>query len=133
MSKPEKKGVVAVLQDSSGRYLVIRRGLKLLRAPGWWCFAGGEVEPGEELERAMEREVFEELNLRVIAREQVHESISPNGVYQLHWFRVELTGSADDLKPYPDEVEEAQWLRADEILKLHPVLPGLITWLKEKS
>ncbi len=133
MPKPEKKGVVAILQDSSGRYLVIRRGLTLVRAPGWWCFAGGEVEPGEELEDAMEREVFEELALRVTAREQVHESISPNGVYQLHWFRVELTGSAGDLKPHPEEVAEVRWLRAEEILQLHPVLPGLIAWLQDKT
>ncbi len=127
--KTSKHGVVAVLQDSSGRYLVIRRGLNLTRAPGWWCFAGGEVEPGEGLERAVEREVREELSLRVTAREKVHESISPKGVYRLHWFRVEATGPLSDLKPHPTEVAEARWLSTEEILKLDPVLPGLIGWL----
>jgi 8-oxo-dGTP diphosphatase len=126
-----KHGVIAILQNASGRYMVIRRGLSLARAPGWWCFAGGEVEPGEELERALEREVFEELGLRVAAREKVHESVSPNGVYQLHWFRAELTGPASDLQPHPIEVAEAHWLFPEEILQLDPVLPGLIAWLND--
>lgn len=125
-----KHGVIAILQDPDGRYMVIRRGLTLARAPGWWCFAGGEVEAGEELERALKREVFEELGLRVAAREKVHESVSPNGVYQLHWFRAELTGPASDLNPHAVEVAEAHWLFAHEILQLDPVLPGLIAWLQ---
>ena len=128
-NEPQKHGVIAILQDARGRYMVIRRGLTLERAPGWWCFAGGEVEAGEAFQRALEREVFEELSLRVVTREKVHESISPNGVYRLHWFRAELTGPASDLKPHPIEVAEARWLTPEEILKLKDVLPGLIAWL----
>lgn len=128
-----KHGVIAILQDADGRYLVIRRGLTLARAPGWWCFAGGEVEPDEILECALEREVFEELGLRVSAKEKVYESVSPNGVYQLHWFRAELLGPANELTLHPVEVSEAHWLFAHEILALNPVLPGLITWLNEQT
>lgn len=130
---PTKHGVIAILQDASGRYMVIRRGLSLERAPGWWCFAGGEVEAGEELPRALEREVFEELGLRVVAKEKIYESISPNGVYRLHWFRAELTGPISDLTPHPIEVAEARWLSAEDILKLDPVLPGLIIWLQQEN
>lgn len=128
-----KHGVIAILQDADGRFLVIRRGLTLARAPGWWCFAGGEVEPDEVFERALEREVFEELGLHVSAKEKVYESVSPNGVYQLHWFRAELLGQASELTPHPIEVAEAHWLFAHEILALNPVLPGLITWLNEQT
>ncbi|MEI6231751.1 MAG: NUDIX hydrolase [Planctomycetota bacterium] len=128
--EPKKHGVIAILQDAGGRFLVIRRGLTLERAPGWWCFAGGEVEPGEVLERALEREVFEELGLRVAAGEKVYESVSPNGVYRLHWFRAELVGPVSELCAHPIEVAEARWLLGAEILELSPVLPGLIVWLK---
>jgi 8-oxo-dGTP diphosphatase len=128
---PEKHGVVAVLQDEQKRFLVIRRGLTLKRAPGWWCFAGGEVEAGEELERAIEREVREELNLAVEASEKIHETISPNGEFRLHWFRVNLSGPLEDLTPHSTEVHEARWLSAGEILGMEQVLPGLIAWIKE--
>ena len=128
-----KNGVIAILQDADGRYLVIRRGRTLERAPGWWCFAGGEVEPNEALERALEREVSEELGLCVAAKEKFYESVSPNGVYQLHWFKADLTGPACDLNPHPIEVAEARWLAAADIMQLNPVLPGLIAWLNSTA
>ena len=127
--EPHKHGVIAVLNDCDGRYLVIRRGLTLQRAPGWWCFPGGEVEPGEELQRAIEREVREELNLLVAAGEKINESISPNGEYRLHWFRVELTGPLADLRAHEIEVAEACWRSPREILLTPRVLPGLVEWL----
>ena len=132
-NSPKKHGVIAVLNDASGRYLVIRRGLTLARAPGWWCFPGGEVEPGESLPRAIEREVLEELNLRVQAGEKIHESISPNGEYLLHWFRVTLTGELADLRAHEIEVAEARWLDARAILELPQVLPGLLDWLRKET
>ena len=132
-NSPKKHGVIAVLNDNAGRYLVIRRGLTLARAPGWWCFPGGEVEPGESLPRAIEREVLEELNLRVQAGEKIHESISPNGEYLLHWFRVTLTGELADLRAHEIEVAEARWLDARAILELPQVLPGLLDWLRKET
>jgi|ERR1043165_4729720 8-oxo-dGTP pyrophosphatase MutT (NUDIX family) len=133
MGVPDRHGVVAVLQDDTGRYLLIRRGLSLVRAPGWWCFPGGEVEAGESLEQAIEREVWEELGVRVSAREKVHESISPNGVYRLHWLRVIPAGPLGELRPHEIEVAEAVWLSAEDILAREQVLPGLISWLKDQQ
>ncbi|HYF48028.1 MAG TPA: NUDIX hydrolase [Planctomycetota bacterium] len=129
---PDKHGVVAILQDEVGRYLFIRRGLKLKRAPGWWCFVGGEVDPGEAHSEAIVREVQEEVGLVVRALDKVHESISPNGEYRLHWLRVELSHAPQTIVPHPDEVEEARWLTAEDGLKLEPILPGLKAWLEKR-
>jgi 8-oxo-dGTP diphosphatase len=131
--RPGKDGVVAVLQDDEGRYLLIRRGWQLVRAPGVWCFPGGEVEPGESLTQAIEREVLEELGLRVSAREKLHESISPNGEYLLHWLRVEKLEPSAILQPSPDEVAEVVWLSATRALALEPILPALRSWLEKRS
>jgi 8-oxo-dGTP diphosphatase len=125
-----KDGVVAILKDGSGRYLFIRRGLRLKRAPGWWCFVGGEVEAGETLEAAAAREVREEVGLRVRALERVHESVSPNGEYRLHWFTTRIEPAVQDLVPSALEVEEWRWLDAAEGLLLDPILPGLKAWLE---
>ena len=128
---PDKHGVVAILQDDAARYLFIRRGLKLKRAPGWWCFVGGEVDPGETYSEAIVREVQEEVGLVVRPLDKVHESISPNGEYRLHWLRVELSHAPQTIVPHPDEVAEVRWLSAEAGRSLEPILPGLKLWLDE--
>ena len=130
---PLKDGVVAVLADDAGRYLFIRRGLTLRRSPGWWCFVGGQVEPGETLESAAAREMFEEVGLRVAVGGRIHDSVSPNGEFRLHWFETTLLTAGQIAVPCPVEVEEIRWLRAEDGLGLEPLLPGLRAWLEEKA
>jgi 8-oxo-dGTP diphosphatase len=129
---PLKDGVVAVLVDDAGRYLFIRRGLTLRRSPGWWCFVGGQVEPGETFESAVAREMFEEVGLRVAVGGRIHGSVSPNGEFRLHWFETTLLTPGQAATPCPVEVEELRWLRAEDGLRLEPLLPGLRAWLEEK-
>lgn len=128
-SQAPKEGVVAVLEDGEGRYLFIKRGAAVRRSPGWWCFVGGEVDPGETLETAMAREVREEVGLDVRVLEKVHECFSPNGEYRLHWFRARLSTPDQRPVPHPVEVAEARWLSLAEAVLLDPMLPGLREWL----
>lgn len=128
--QPDKHGVVALLQDEAGRYLFIRRGWALPRAPGMWCFVGGEVEQGESHGAAIVREVREEVGLSVRAGEKFHETISPNGEFRLHWLRVELLSDSATLTPHPHEVAEVAWLTLEDALRLEPILPSLRIWLQ---
>ncbi|HLY07883.1 MAG TPA: NUDIX hydrolase [Planctomycetota bacterium] len=128
-----KDGVVAILDDGAGRYLFIRRGLTLERSPGWWCFVGGQVEPGETLEAAAAREVFEEVGLRVRVHGLLHDSLSAGGEFKLHWFATTLDPAAQVLVPCPVEVDEVRWLTPADGLRLHPLLPGLKSWLEEQA
>jgi 8-oxo-dGTP pyrophosphatase MutT (NUDIX family) len=129
-SLPHKHGVVALIEDGAGRLLLIRRGWNIARAPGVWCFVGGEVETGETREQAIEREVLEEVGLTVTAREKIHESISPGGEFLLHWMRVSLPDGAQELKLHAQEVAEARWLTRQEAVLQEPMLPALKAWLK---
>jgi len=129
---PSKLGVVAVLEDTNGRYLFIQRSPFVVRAPGVWCFVGGEVEPKESLHTALEREVFEEIGLRVQAGEKIHESISPCGTFQLHWLRATTNSGEYPLTPNPAEVSSTQWLAPREALLLDPILETLKQWLEEQ-
>ena len=128
-----KDGVVAILENGEGRYLFIRRGLAIARAPGWWCFVGGEVEAGESLTAAMVREVREEVGLRVTVHEKVHECTSLTGDYLLHWFLVKVDPPDQVPAPHPHEVAEVRWLDVAEGLRLDPILPGLKAWLEAKK
>jgi 8-oxo-dGTP diphosphatase len=128
-----KEGVVAVLDDGAGRYLFIRRGPTLKRSPGWWCFVGGQVEPGESHEAAAAREMREEVGLRVTVEDRIHESLSPNGEFRLHWFSTRLDPLEQKVVPCPVEVDEWRWLSLADGLRLHPILPGLKLWLEQRA
>lgn len=60
-AKPAK--VTAALIEREGKILVARR-RPGLRSGGLWEFPGGKLEPGEEPEKGLERELEEELSVR---------------------------------------------------------------------
>jgi 8-oxo-dGTP pyrophosphatase MutT (NUDIX family) len=53
----------AVLQKSEGKLLLLRRSADSKTNPGRWEPRGGKMEPGERLDEALKREVFEETGL----------------------------------------------------------------------
>ena len=57
---------VGVIIDDSGHVLLGRR-LKGTHLAGYWEFPGGKVEPDETVLQALDRELKEELDIRVSA------------------------------------------------------------------
>lgn len=55
---------VGVLIDAEGRFLLTSRPAGKVYA-GYWEFPGGKLEPGETVEQALQRELQEELGIRV--------------------------------------------------------------------
>jgi mutator protein MutT len=62
--------VVAAIIERNGRVLICQRKAGQ-RFGGKWEFPGGKVEPDEELESALARELDEELDIRAIIGEEV--------------------------------------------------------------
>lgn len=112
--------VAAVLERADGSFLLAQRPAGKVYA-GWWEFPGGKVEAGEPLARALERELLEELGIRVrkaypwITRVHVYE----HGTVALHFFRVvEWQG-----EPHPHEGQAFVWQRSDQPV-VEPMLPA---------
>jgi 8-oxo-dGTP diphosphatase len=59
------KTVAAIIEFSPDKILLVKRDTIPFR--GYWALPGGRVEPGETVEKALEREVKEETGLDVIA------------------------------------------------------------------
>lgn len=116
--------VASGLIHRDGRYLIARRKAGVHLA-GYWEFPGGKREAGETLEECLQRELREELNVRVdipvpyrIVR---HEY--PEKVVELHFFRCVIeSGEAEAL-----ECAELRWVLPEEFSQFEfPPADGVI-------
>ena len=122
-----REGVVGVILDTEGRFLVIERS-QFVRAPGKLCFPGGGVEPGETQQEAVIRELQEELALVVRPIRKVWENQTRSGIV-LHWWRVEVE-STQPPRPSPEEVASYSWLRLRAFQAMPNALETNLDFLK---
>jgi 8-oxo-dGTP diphosphatase len=110
----------AVIQRADGAFLLARRPQGKVYA-GYWEFPGGKVEPGEPAERALARELHEELGIDPcnaypwITREYTY----PHAAVRLNFFRV----TAWKGEPHPKEEQAIAWQRFGTS-PVEPMLPA---------
>ena len=110
----------AVIQRADGAFLLTRRPAGKVYA-GYWEFPGGKVEPGEPADRALVRELHEELGIDActafpwITRVYTY----PHATVRLNFFRV--TAWKGD--PHPREEQAIAWQRFGAPLA-EPMLPA---------
>jgi ADP-ribose pyrophosphatase YjhB (NUDIX family) len=120
--------VGGIVRDEAGRLLLVRRARE--PALGLWSIPGGRVEPGEDDQTAVMREVCEETGLIVQVEELVGEVDRPGppgAVYVIRDYACRPTGGT--LKA-GDDAADARWVPPDELPTL-PTSPGLVEALRE--
>jgi 8-oxo-dGTP diphosphatase len=110
----------AVIQRADGAFLLARRPEGKVYA-GYWEFPGGKIEPGEPAERALARELHEELGIdaRTCFRWITREYVYPHAAVRLNFFRV----TAWSGEPHPREDQAIAWQRFGAPLA-EPMLPA---------
>lgn len=106
--------VAAGLIHHDGRYLIARRkpGVHLA---GFWEFPGGKREAGESLTECLQRELFEELGVRVdlpIPYRIVRHDY-PEKIVELHFFRCAI----EEGEAAPVDCEEIRWVLPEELTR----------------
>jgi 8-oxo-dGTP diphosphatase len=120
--------VGAVVVDSLGRLLLIRRGHE--PGAGLWSLPGGRVEPGETDAAALVREMREECGLDVVPGElagRVRRPAGDGAVFDIRDYRATVAGGS--LTP-GDDAADARWVPAPELDRL-ALTDGLLEVLRD--
>lgn len=106
---------VGVIQNEQGEFLVSQRqpGKHLA---GNWEFPGGKVEPGEQVEDALERELLEEIGVQVVQAESwlgVAHQYEEVQVFLDVWRVCQWQG-----EPSGCEGQNLRWVKATDMLQM---------------
>ncbi|MDT7789151.1 MAG: 8-oxo-dGTP diphosphatase, partial [Pseudonocardiales bacterium] len=117
----------AVVHDSNGRLLVVRRANP--PGEGLWSIPGGRVEPNETDETAVTREVAEETGLSVTVGSLVGsvERAAPNGVYLIFDYECQVTSG---VLRAGDDASDVAWADSATLATL-PTTDGLLQALSK--
>lgn len=127
---PERIAVAAGIIWRNGRFLACQRPMGKPFA-GFWEFPGGKVEANETPERALRRELWEELGIRVdetkFFKNSTHEYKERNLFVELYFFQIrQFSGEV-----ISREKQIFKWVTPAEALSLdflsadHDILLGL--------
>ena len=103
--------VTAIIHDDKGHIFATQRGYGEWK--DWWEFPGGKMEAGETPEEALQREIWEELETRIVV-ERFVETVEwdyPAFHLTMHCYLCHVESGHLELK----EHEAATWLRKDEL------------------
>jgi 8-oxo-dGTP diphosphatase len=115
--KPFSLSARVLIQDEAGRWLMLRRGPDTSWNPGKWDFPGGKIKKGENLEEALQREVFEETGLEVSVRS--FYGAAEDETHSLRVIHIVMTGDvkAGEIR-LDDESEEYAWVEPSNLSTL---------------
>lgn len=124
------KVVGAIIENHSNEILCALRS-PVMSLPNLWEFPGGKIESEENIKQAIEREIQEELDCKVIFKE-----VFCNHIHEYDAFIVDLTTVKCELiqnEPFAKEHSKLIWLKRENLCSLQwapadiPTVERLIT------
>lgn len=115
--------VAAIIHDEEGRIFATQRGYGDYK--DGWEFPGGKMEPGESPEEALRREIWEELETKIVV-ERLIQTVDydyPKFHLTMHCFWCHIESGSLTLKEHEaakwlsiENLNSVDWLPADKIV-----------------
>ena len=115
--------VAAIIHDDNGRIFATQRGYGDYK--DGWEFPGGKMEPGETPEDALKREIWEELETKIVV-ERLVQTVDydyPQFHLTMHCFLCSIESGSLILKEHEaarwlsrEQFDSVDWLPADQIV-----------------
>lgn len=107
--------VVAALIENDNNVLLARRSTGDVNVLGKWEFPGGKVEPDENEFKAIEREIKEEFELVIKAKEFITNNVCeyPTKVVDLRLYKCDYVSGEFNLHDH----SEYKWVDKEELLE----------------
>jgi 8-oxo-dGTP diphosphatase len=114
---PFKLSCYALVRNAEGAYLLLQRPKDKPHFPGQWELPGGKMDPGETIEQAVCREVWEEAGLKIVP-----EALAGAVDFPIKYFRAIMlvleAGCESDQVRLSKEHQTYRWVCPDEVLKM---------------
>lgn len=104
--------VAAVIKDDNGKILITQRNLQKSQG-GLWEFPGGKIEPNETRERAIIREIKEELDIDIQVESYLSEKVFNYPEKNINLIALECRKTNGDIKLL--EHEDYKWVENTEL------------------
>ena len=133
MDKYQKVGVQALIKRDDGSFLVTRRSPTNDFLPNLFDLPGGTVEFGEDPDKALEREIFEETSLKVKIDRPVYLYSQVQKERHQVWIIYECEYKGGEIKLNPEEHNEYKWVNLEEAKNIPTIifLQELLKYLNE--
>ena len=131
LQEGQKEAAVAIIRDPQGRTLWQLRDEGIDEYPGLWGLFGGGVEPGEAPNRALVRELKEELDLEATVLWDLGDFVHEQWYLHLFLVEMEVDFEALNLKEgqdwglFTDDEVASEQLKSDKLGQQRAVCPPL--------
>jgi len=116
---PIKKDAVVAIIQKEDTFLFIKRSDYINTAAGYWCPVSGRIEKNETQIEALEREVKEEVGLKVKALKKISEIPSHDNQFKLHFWTTEIISGEASITS--NEATDFKWVTLAQMKRLQPV------------
>jgi len=113
-------GCGALIINDRNETLLVKRGVKTRNQAGHWCQPGGAVDFGETVERAIEREIKEELGISIKLIKYLCYTDQILKKEKQHWIAISYLAKIVAGKPQnlePQKHDEIKWFPLDKLPK----------------